>query len=205
MKRKFIQKIIALAGSVMMLAASLPAPVIAAEDGTSEENTITVFEESVYEEETDGEEDTEEPRKKNREKKSSDIDLDLPIEKEEPEYEVASEPEEDVSETEAEEAASCEEPTGVFTGITIDGDFSDWDAVAKTPAGAGDFYSGVTAVAVVQLNDMVYVYIRDTGCGTASWSGPNMNGTFEFISDLGYRKVLQLNSENNGKIYSVTY
>ncbi|MCR4584544.1 MAG: hypothetical protein K5686_02365 [Lachnospiraceae bacterium] len=266
MKRKFIQKLIAMAGSVMMLTASLPAPVYAAadsvEESTAAENEETSAEQDVTAEETESADDntavTEEPApvEEAPEVTEEEVPVSDPapenVSEEAPETETVNEdtveepveeetvsedseecfpwetvPENNdveveggddvpeittpevleddgVSEKEAEETVKDDEPTGVFTGITIDGNFSDWDAVSKTPAGASDFYCGVTAVAVVQQDDMVYVYIRDTGCGTASWSGPNMNGTFELISDLGYRKVLQLNSENNGAVYSVS-
>ncbi len=270
MKRKLFQKIIAMAGSVMMLTASLPAPVFAVEETTTEE-TEAATEDAVPEEapaeeakeetapeETPAAEPTPaesevteaEPEAVETDVVEEEVQEETPVsEVEEPveapaaepapaEEPVAEEaaPEEDeeavvedagdcwwpeenqddkedataevisggVSEKEAEEETDKEELSGIFTGITIDGDFSDWDAVSKTPAGADNFYCGVTAVAVVQQDDMVYVYIRDTGCGTASWSGPNMNGTFQLISDLGYRKVLQLNSENNGAVYSVS-
>ena len=255
-----------MAGSVMMLTASLPAPVFAAEEATVEENTAAENEENASEENTETaaeetvtEENVSEEKapveaeaqEENVTEENAPEEVEAPeaepapvdntteetVEEADEEEEAVSEESEDcwtweetvkddgdvevegddgihetetvpvndgVTEKEAEDELENEELTGVFTGITIDGNFSDWDAVSKTPAGASDFYCGVTAVAVVQQDDMVYVYIRDTGCGTASWSGPNMNGTFEFISDLGYRKVLQLNSENNGAVYSVS-
>ncbi len=272
MKRKFIQKVIALAGSVMMLTASLPAPVFAVEEVTeenaeqqneeaSEQKDETVAEETTADvsveenvseenitEQAPSEENLTEEAPVQEEKVEEEVPVVSETATEETVSEVVEETEEavseesedctveeeiavdddsavvvddeeikedaadcfvapvdnSVSEKEAEEEVEENGPTGVFTGITIDGNFSDWDAVSKTPAGASNFYCGVTAVAVVQQDDMVYVYIKDTGCGTASWSGPNMNGTFELISDLGYRKVLQLNSENNGAVYSVS-
>lgn len=83
-----------------------------------------------------------------------------------------------------------EEPgDAVYTGITIDGDFSDWKAVPK--------YDGtgmIQKAAVVQDGDYVYIYLKDDGNCCAAWAGPKNNGKFSFVSDLGYTTTFQLNN-----------
>ena len=76
-----------------------------------------------------------------------------------------------------------------YTGITIDGELSDWDAVPKNSA-AGM----IQEAAVIQDGDYVYIYLKDDGNECAAWSGPKNNGKFSFVSDLGYTTTFQLNN-----------
>ncbi len=78
----------------------------------------------------------------------------------------------------------------VYTGIAVDGDFSDWDAVTKTEV-SGVNGSGVNCfsqVGAVFDGDYFYVYVYGDcpyGAGTHS------NGKFAITSDLGYSTLLQ--------------
>ena len=89
------------------------------------------------------------------------------------------------------EAADTEETTeltmdtelAVYNGITIDGDFSDWDAVKKTQINDGS----ILDAAVVFDGDWVYIYIKDAGNGVATWAGERHNGTYELLTDTGRR------------------
>ncbi len=86
-----------------------------------------------------------------------------------------------------------------YAGITIDGDFSDWDGVQKYPAA-----NGVNQVAFVFDGDYMYVYIDEpTQAFSATWSGTHGNGKFTIITDLGYETLFQLTSENNGTVAGV--
>ncbi len=94
--------------------------------------------------------------------------------------------------SEEEEASGGEEkgkPAGqaVYTGITIDGDLSDWDAVPKYNA-----TGTLQLAAAVQDENYVYLYIRDDGNCCAAWAGPHTDGKFSFVSDLGYTTIFQL-------------
>lgn len=92
----------------------------------------------------------------------------------------------------AEEGAS-------YAGITIDGDFSDWDGVQKYPAA-----NGINQVAFVFDGDYMYVYIDEPSQAfSATWSGTHGNGKFTVLTDLGYEMLFQLTSENNGTVAGV--
>lgn len=86
-----------------------------------------------------------------------------------------------------------------YTGITIDGDFSDWDGVQKYPAA-----NGINQVAFIFDGDYMYVYIDEpTQAFSATWSGSHGNGKFTILTDLGYETLFQLTSENNGSVAGV--
>lgn len=82
-----------------------------------------------------------------------------------------------------------------YDGITIDGDFSDWDAVAKYDVNQ----SGLDQTAMVWDGDMIYLYFmtlgNENGNGNwneVAWSGPNSNGNFAITTDLGNTLKFQL-------------
>lgn len=86
-----------------------------------------------------------------------------------------------------------------YYGISIDGDFSDWDSVQKYPGALG-----VNEVAFVFDGDYLYVYIDEpTQAFSATWSGANSNGKFTIVTDLGYETLFQLSQENNGSVLGV--
>ncbi|MBP5332046.1 MAG: hypothetical protein J6Y89_09370 [Lachnospiraceae bacterium] len=83
-----------------------------------------------------------------------------------------------------------------YSGITIDGDFSDWDSVVKY--GCISASSHVNEAAMVWDGDWIYIYIDEEQQNSASWSSDhwNTNGQFNIKTDLGY--VLVITFENNG-------
>jgi hypothetical protein len=93
----------------------------------------------------------------------------------------------------------------VYTGINIDGDFSDWNAVTKTEMTEPTDYNGqVQNVAWRVEEDYVYIYMDSPvgGDGTnpesATWSGTHGNGKFAITTDLG--RTLQLQVTKDGAV-----
>lgn len=84
-----------------------------------------------------------------------------------------------------------------YYGITIDGDFSDWDGVIKYDCLSES--SDVNSVAMVWDGDWVYVYMDEVQQNSASWSSDHWNthGQFNIKTDLGY--VLVISVKDNGK------
>lgn len=82
----------------------------------------------------------------------------------------------------------------VYAGITIDGDYSDWAAVAKTEASCpNDAHKEcLSQVAAVYDGDWFYIYIKDGKSSNASGAGTHSNGKFAITSDLGYETDIQL-------------
>lgn len=64
----------------------------------------------------------------------------------------------------------------VYNGIKIDGDFADWNTIAKTQF----IDEALPESAAVWDGDYVYVYLREQGVweGTAGTVGPNSNGMY---------------------------
>ena len=78
-----------------------------------------------------------------------------------------------------------------YTGISVDGDFRDWDAVAKvTPSD-----DRVREVASVWDGDYLYIYAKSGDWGSITWSGVNNNGKFAIVSDLGYTELIQFKKD----------
>ncbi|MBR5337854.1 MAG: hypothetical protein IK152_07705 [Lachnospiraceae bacterium] len=79
------------------------------------------------------------------------------------------------------------EPKTTYEGITIDGDFSDWGAVAKTAT--SDVNSGhpntIVSAATVWDGDYFYVYVKEGAGQSITWAGTHNNGKFQIGSDLG--------------------
>ena len=101
-------------------------------------------------------------------------------------------------------ASSSETPasqtTGktTYEGIKIDGDFEDWDAVAKTsltdPNSAHP--NTINRASVVWDGDYLYLYVQEGPGGRISEAGSHNNGKFTIKSDLGYETLLQFNNDN---------
>lgn len=86
-----------------------------------------------------------------------------------------------------------------YYGISIDGDFSDWESVQKHPGALG-----INEVAFVFDGDYLYVYIDEPDQAfTATWSGTHSNGKFTIVTDLGYETLFQLTQENGGSVAGV--
>ncbi len=93
----------------------------------------------------------------------------------------------------------------VYTGISIDGDFSDWNAVTKTELAEPTDYNGeVQSVAWRVEEDYVYIYMDSPVGGdgsnpeSATWSGTHGNGKFAITTDLG--RTLQLQVTQDGAV-----
>lgn len=76
-----------------------------------------------------------------------------------------------------------------YSGITVDGDPSDWASREKTYVGNGV----IGDVAMVWDGDYVYIYMQEIGQeNQITWSGPHSNGKFVITTDLGYNTNFQL-------------
>ncbi len=83
-----------------------------------------------------------------------------------------------------------------YNGITIDGNFSDWKYIAKTPVNNG----AVVEAAMIFDGDWVYIYIKDEGNGCATWSGAYSNGNFTILTDTGRNTVFKLGTNYIGGV-----
>ena len=87
----------------------------------------------------------------------------------------------------------AEDGPAVYAGIAIDGDFSDWKAVAKTDASCpNSAHPGcLSKVAAAFDGDWFYIYVKDGEGSNASGAGSHSNGKFAITSDLGYETDIQ--------------
>lgn len=85
---------------------------------------------------------------------------------------------------------------GKYNGITIDGQFADWDSVVKYNFLESD-NSKVNYAAMVWDGDWIYIYMDEVQQNSATWSGPHTNGSFVIKTDTG--KDLVINLTDNGK------
>ena len=87
-----------------------------------------------------------------------------------------------------------QETKPVYSGISIDGNYADWAAVAKTEASCpNSAHPGcLSMAAAVYDGDWFYIYIKDGKGSNASGAGTHSNGKFAIISDLGYETDIQL-------------
>ncbi len=89
----------------------------------------------------------------------------------------------------------------VYTGIAVDGDFSDWNAVTKTDLAEHTDYNGeVDQVAWRVEEDYVYIYVSSpSGDGanaeSATWAGTHGNGKFAITTDLGKTYLIQVTQD----------
>ena len=90
-----------------------------------------------------------------------------------------------------------EEPDPVYNGITIDGNFKDWDAVTKYDAGCPneEHKYCIEKTAMVFDGDYVYIYIKDGNAGSAFGAGSHSNGRYSIKTDLGNELVFQLTQD----------
>ena len=90
--------------------------------------------------------------------------------------------------------------SSAYTGIKIDGDFSDWDGVAKydikdlDASGNPKGWDTVNKVAMVWDGDWVYLYFESNADdpGAMAGAGPNNNGQYAITTDLGNQTLVQL-------------
>ena len=83
----------------------------------------------------------------------------------------------------------------VYTGISLDGTFNDWNAVQKSTLNEPNGDQCVEEVAWVIESDYVFIYIKDDGSNSATWAGPNHNGKYAITTDLGRTLVFQLTED----------
>lgn len=85
-----------------------------------------------------------------------------------------------------------------YSGIKIDGSFSDWDSVIKHDIDGGAPYNNsMNQCAMVWDGDWIYLYLDEVQQNSASWSGPHYDGTFNIKTDLG--EVLLISVRNSGQ------
>lgn len=87
----------------------------------------------------------------------------------------------------------------VYKGITIDGRFSDWDAVTKYDAGCPNpgHKDCIEKTAMVFGGDYVYIYIKDGETSSAYGAGSHSNGMYTIKSDMGNEMVFQLTQDGD--------
>lgn len=102
------------------------------------------------------------------------------------------------------------DPNASYRGITIDGDFSDWDAVPRYPIQDFDFngvpkdHGTVDQVSVLWDGDMIYLLLVASGkpsdydpdvmvgdWASVTGAGPNDNGQFAIRTDLEGELLIQ--------------
>lgn len=90
--------------------------------------------------------------------------------------------------------SSTDAPAGAYTGIAIDGDFSDWDGVAKTDVNEGKGWHTVDRMAMVWDGDWVYLYFEteDNNYSSVCGAGDYGNGQYAITTDLGNQTLVQL-------------
>lgn len=100
---------------------------------------------------------------------------------------------------EPETGGSADTPSGAYAGIAIDGDFSDWDAVAKAETDATVGWGHVNRMAMVWDGDWVYLYLESVDSNPASMTGagPSGNGKYAITTDLGNQTLVDLSQAPN--------
>lgn len=98
------------------------------------------------------------------------------------------------------EVAQPEATEAVYEGIVVDGNFYDWDAVAKTTVDD----DALVETAMVFDGDYVYIYIKEKYDGAATSSGENSNGKFTIYTDLGRNTTFKLNKDSLDGIEGAT-
>ena len=109
---------------------------------------------------------------------------------------------EDPALPEQQEEEEEEQPAARYEGITIDGDFSDWDAVGKVSVNENKGWDTVDEVAMVWDGDYIYLYFMAAGDanGAGNWTsvcgaGPHNNGQYVITTDLGRMLLIQLKQD----------
>jgi hypothetical protein len=91
----------------------------------------------------------------------------------------------------------------VYDGISIDGSFSDWDAVPKYPfQDTNPGWNNLDSAAFLFDGDL-YVYIKEVPGGDAATAGSLSTGNYVITTDLGRVLKFQLKKENGGSVYGV--
>ena len=80
-----------------------------------------------------------------------------------------------------------------YTGIQIDGDFSDWDNELKTIVNDEFLHS----VAFILDGDFMYIYVDAKEQWRAYGVGAHFNGKYTVTTDLGYQMIFQMKDGGN--------
>ncbi len=100
----------------------------------------------------------------------------------------------DISYNGSEPVTFGKNPNSAYSGIVIDGEFADWDAVPKYAIeDCNPNYNAVEEVAMIWDGDMIYIYLysSDLEYGAVTGAGPNSNGQYAITTDLGYTLLIQ--------------
>lgn len=112
------------------------------------------------------------------------------------------------ADTAAEEAAAAyanASDDALYSGIQIDGDFSDWAAIDKVY----DFNANLTEAAMVWDHDYVYLYLKEGVKHRDGWemyegnihaATPYSNGNFCIETNTGYKSSVIVQGPNNGSV-----
>ncbi len=94
----------------------------------------------------------------------------------------------------------------VYSGITVDGDVSDWDAIRKVEVDESAYKSWecLYGVAMVFDGDWVYLYFAEPEDLSATGAGTHNNGQYVITTDLGNELKLQLTRDGGGSVSGVT-
>ncbi len=89
---------------------------------------------------------------------------------------------------------------GAYDGITIDGDFSDWDAVEKYTVDD----DALNDVAMIFDGDYIYVYLETKYNSSLNWMNDAQTNKFSFVTDLGYTNLFQvIDASSNPQVIGV--
>lgn len=93
----------------------------------------------------------------------------------------------------------------LYSGIQIDGDFSDWAAIDKVY----DFNTNLTEAAMVWDHDYVYLYLKEGVKHPDGWemyegnihaATPYSNGNFCIETNTGYKSSVIVHGSNSGSV-----
>ena len=106
-----------------------------------------------------------------------------------------------------EDAATYAEASddALYSGIQIDGDFSDWAAIDKVY----DFNTNLTEAAMIWDHDYVYLYLKEGVIGPEGWemyegnihaATPYSNGNFCIETNTGYKSSVMVQGPSSGSV-----
>lgn len=93
----------------------------------------------------------------------------------------------------------------LYSGIQIDGDFSDWAAIDKVY----DFNTNLTEAAMIWDHDYVYLYLKEGVIGPEGWemyegnihaATPYSNGNFCIETNTGYKSSVMVQGPSSGSV-----
>ncbi len=93
----------------------------------------------------------------------------------------------------------------LYSGIQIDGDFSDWAVIDKVY----DFNTNLTEAAIIWDHDYVYLYLKEGVIGPEGWemyegnihaATPYSNGNFCIETNTGYKSSVMVQGPSSGSV-----